>query len=130
MIRIYSIKQALSLRGTIPELAVIRSIQFQGDGYFPIDHGYIVVLESGDALTQIEEIGTDELFDDGVPVFEYVEAFVDGNQVTYEIVVQLDDSRTIAVIADQFRLDPDFKTALQNLSAPPQPLPQLERKSS
>jgi len=39
MIHIYSIQQALSLRGTVPELAVIRSIQFMGGGYDPEEHG-------------------------------------------------------------------------------------------
>jgi len=130
MIRIYSIKQALSLRGTIPELAVIRSIQFMGDGYNPIDHGHIVVLESGDDITQIEEIGADGLFIDDVPAFEYVEVFMDGENVVFEIVMALDSERTIALIAEQDYLDAHLRATLQTLSAPPQPMPQLERKSS
>ncbi len=52
MIRISSIQQALSLRGTIPELAVIRSIQFMGDGYSPEEHGHIIVIQEGDDLSQ------------------------------------------------------------------------------
>lgn len=129
MIRIYSIKQALSLRGTIPELAIIRSIQFQGDGYNPIDHGHIIVLEPGDDPTHIEELPNGLLVDD-LPVFEYVEAFLDGNQVTLEIVIQLDDARTLAIIADPNNLPPELGQTLQHLSPPPQPLPTLERKTS
>jgi hypothetical protein len=41
MIRLTSIQQALSLRGTIPELAIIRAIQFMGDGYIPEEDGSI-----------------------------------------------------------------------------------------
>lgn len=132
MIRLTSAAQALALRGTIPELAVVRMHQFEGmDGFYdPEEHGHIIVLEQGDDLTQIEEIGADGLFIDDVPVFEYVEVFMDGNQITFELVFQLDDTRTIAAIVDQANLDPDLKTALQTLSAPPQPLPQLERKTS
>jgi hypothetical protein len=48
MIRLISIQQTLSLRGRIPELAVIRSAQFMVDGYRPEEHGYIVVMQEGD----------------------------------------------------------------------------------
>lgn len=126
MIRIYSIKQALSLRGTIPELAIIRSVQFQGDGYCPLEDGHIIVLEEGDDPTHIEEIGPNGLFDDDAPAFEIVEAFVDGEQVTFEIVFHVDDSRTVAVIVDRDRLDTNLRLLLQNLSPTPQPLPDLK----
>jgi hypothetical protein len=121
MIRLTSIQQALSLRGTIPELAVIRSMQFMSDGY-STDDGWIVVLEQGDDINQIKEVGPNGLFDDDVPIFEYVEAFVDGDQVTFELVYQLDDSRTVAVIADAICLDDDLRSTLLELS-PPQLLP-------
>jgi len=39
MLRLTSLQQALSLRGTIPELASIRSTQFMGDGYSTDDGG-------------------------------------------------------------------------------------------
>ena len=130
MIRIYSIQQAMFLRGTIPELAIIRSIQFQGDGYAPLDHGHFLVLEPGDDPACIEEIEPHGLFVDDLPVFEYVEIFVAGGQVTFEIVVQLDDERTLAIIADEKTLSPHLRQSLQELSPPPQPLPSLERKSS
>lgn len=84
MIRLTSIQQVLSLRGTIPELAIIHSLQFMGDGYNPEKHGHIIVVQEGDDITQIKEIGNDGLFDDDVPNFEYVEAFLDGEQVTFE----------------------------------------------
>jgi hypothetical protein len=122
MIRIYSKDQALSLRGTIPELAIIRSLQFMGDGYNPEEHGHIIVIQEGDDITQIKEVGEDGLFVDDVPTFEYVEAFVDGDKVTFELVYQLDDSRTVAVIADAVCLDDDLRSTLLELS-PPQLLP-------
>ncbi len=50
MIRLISIQQALSLRGRIHELAVIRSVQFMIDGYRPEEHGYIVVMREGDYI--------------------------------------------------------------------------------
>jgi hypothetical protein len=122
MVRLTSIQQALSLRGTIPELAIIRAMQFMGDGYDPEQHGHIIVIQEGDDITQIKEVGEDGLFDDDVPTFEYVEAFVDGDQVTFELVYQLDDSRTVAVIADADCLDDDLRNMLLELS-PPQLLP-------
>ena len=103
MIRITSIQQALNLRGIIPELALIRSLQSMGDGYSPEEHGHIIVVQEGNdttqiKITQIKEIGDDGLFIDDIPTFEYVEAFTDGDQVTFELVFQLDDSRTVEVI--------------------------------
>ena len=132
MIRITSIQQALSLKGTIPELAVIRSLQFMGDGYSPEEHGHIIVIQEGDDITQnelthIKEIGDDGLFIDDIPTFEIVEAFVDGDQVTFELVYQLDDSRTVAVIIpDEPWLDADLRKALLTASTPPTSLPQLK----
>ena len=45
MTHITSIQQALSLRGTIPELAIIRWLQFMGNGYSPEEHRHIVVMQ-------------------------------------------------------------------------------------
>jgi len=56
MIRILSIEQALSLRGIIPELAIIRSLQFQGTGYSPEEHGYIIVIQKDDDFSELTEI--------------------------------------------------------------------------
>lgn len=99
MIRLFSIEQALSLRGTIPELAVTRALQFMGNGYSPQEHGHIVVIEEGDAISQVTEIGPDGLFDeDGLPTYEFIEAFPENGHAVYEVVFQIDDSRTVAVI--------------------------------
>ena len=131
MIRLTSIQQALSLRGTIPELAVIRALQFMSDGYSKND-GWIVVMQEGDditqnKLTQIKEIGDDGLFTDDVPNFEYVEAFLDGDQVTFELVYQLDDSRTVAVIIpDEPWLDPSLRNILREAAGALLPLPQIK----
>jgi hypothetical protein len=130
MIRLTSAAQALALRGTIPELAVVRMHQFEGmDGFYdPEEHGHIIVLEQGDDLTQIEEIGADGLFIDDVPVFEYVEVFMDGENVVFEIVMALDSERTIALIAEQDYLDAHLRATFLRLLTP-QPLPALDRRA-
>ncbi|MBE0575237.1 MAG: hypothetical protein IH613_04985 [Desulfuromonadales bacterium] len=128
MIRITSIQQALELRGTIPELAIIRSVQFMGDGYSPEEHGHILVIQEGDDITQIKEIGG--IFDDdNLPAFEIIASFVDGESVVFEILFALDSDRTIAVIAEQSCLDDDLMAILQKHSGPPQPLPTLNRRA-
>ena len=127
MISIYSIQQALCLKGTIPELAVIRSLQFMGDGYSPEEHGHIIVVQEGDDITKTKEIGDDGLFIDDIPTFEFVEAFADGDQVTFELVYQLDDARTVAVIIpDAPWLDSELRRVLLSASPPPTSLPQLK----
>ena len=78
MIKLTSIEQALSLRGIIPELAVIRAIQFMGNGYIPEEHGHIIVIQEGDDISQATEIGPNGLCDEyELPTYEFVEAFVD-----------------------------------------------------
>ena len=131
MIRITSIQQALSLRGTVPELAVIRSLQFMGDGYDPEEHGHIVVLEEGDDISQVTEVGPNGLCDEyELPTYEFVEAFIEGEQVIYEAVYQIDNSRTVAaIIPDGTWLDSSLRTILRHASATPQPLPQFERRT-
>ena len=57
MIRLYSPEQALALRGTIPELTITRSLQFQSDGYDHEEHGHIIVIQEGDELSRVPEIG-------------------------------------------------------------------------
>ncbi len=99
MIRLLSTDQALALRGTIPELAILRSIQFQGEGYSPEEHGHIIVLEAGDYPAAIPEIGPEGLYDsDGLPCFEFVEAFIEDDRLIFEVVIVIDNEKTIAVI--------------------------------
>lgn len=120
MIRIFSIEQAISLQGNIPELAVIRSIQFMGDGYNPEEHGHIMVFQEGDTVSSIHEIG--EFID-----WEYVEAFIDRDRLVFEVVFQIDDSRTIAVIIpDEPWLDDHLRSLLKQASLTPMPLPRLK----
>ena len=127
MIRITSIKQALSLKGVIPELAIIRSLQFMGPGYQAEEHGHIIVVQEGDDITRIKEIGDDGLFIDDIPTFEFVEAFTDSDQVTFELVYQLDDSRTVAVIVpDEPWLDPSLRNILREAAGALLPLPQIK----
>ena len=118
MIRITSIAQALALRGTLPEVAVIRSQQFMGDGYLEEIHGLIVVLKNEPNLSAIREIGTDGLNDsDGLTAYEYIELFVEGEELIYEIVFQIDADKTIAVIiVDGPQLDIDFRMQLSQAS--------------
>ena len=130
MLRLRSIQDVLNHKDTIPTLAYIRGVQFLGsEGFDPEIDGWIVVLEQGDDITQIKEIGDDGLFTDDVPNFEYVEAFLDGDQVTFELVYQLDDSRTVAVIIpDEPWLDPSLRNILKKASVAPQPLTTLKKE--
>ena len=132
MIKLLSTKQSLALRGKIPELALIRSLQFQGEGYDPDIHGVILVLDPEDDLCRIPEIGPEGLLDEeGLPCFEFVEAFVENDQLIFEVVIVIDNSRTVAlIIPDDPGLDPLLRTILRHAAGPPQPLPQLERATS
>ncbi len=125
MIRIYSIQQALSLRGTIPELAIIRSLQFMGDGYSPDEHGHIIVIQANEDMLEINGIGSFPDFD-----FEYIEAFIQDDHIVFEAVFQIDNSRTIAVIIpDEPWLGEPLRTILKQASVSPQPLPTLDRRA-
>jgi hypothetical protein len=125
MIRITSIEQALALRGTISALAIIRSLQFMGDGYSPEEHGYIIVLQANEDLLEINGIGNSPDFD-----FEYIEAFIEDDHIVYEAVFQIDNSRTIAVIIpDEPWLGEPLRTTLKQASVSPQPLPTLDRRA-
>jgi hypothetical protein len=124
MIRITSIQQVLSLRGTIPELAIIRAMQFIGDGYDPEEHGHIIVIQADADFSELTEI--DSFTDD---CCEYIEAFIEDDHIIYEAVFQIDNSRTIAVIIpDEPWLGEPFRKILRQ-ARKPQPLPQLERKT-
>ncbi len=131
MIRLLSTDQALALRGTIPELAILRSLQFQGEGYDPDIHGVILVLEPGDDPASIPEIGPEGLLDeDGLPSFEFVECFVENNRFIYEIVIAISDDKAVAVICPDYPdLDPSLRTILRHAAGTPQPLPTLERNA-
>ena len=119
MIRLTSIQQALSLRGIIPELAIIRAIQFMGDGYNPEEHGYIVVVQADEDFSELTEI-------DSFDCCEYIEAFIEDDHIVYETVFQIDNSRTIAVIVpDEPWLGEPFRKILRQTRTP-QPLPTLE----
>ena len=124
MIKLTSIQQAISMKGTIPELANIRAIQFMGDGYSPDEHGHIIVIQEGDEITQIKEIGEDA---DAIFGYEFIEAFIDDGGLVFEVVFQLDDSRTVAlIIPDEPWLDPILRNHFLTASPPPMPLPQLK----
>jgi hypothetical protein len=115
MIKILSTDQALSLKGTIPELAILRSIQFQGEGYSPEEHGHIIVLEAGDDLCP------EGLYDsDGLPYFEFVEVFSEAGKEVYEVVIAIDNEKTIAVIIpDEPWLDAKLRRQLQRATQSP-----------
>ena len=131
MIRIYSIQQALSLRGTIPEIAVIRSIQLMGDGYIAEEHGNIVIIQEGDDLFEVTEVGPNGLCDKyDFPSHDFVETFIEDEQIIFEAVYQIDNSKAVAVIIpDEPWLDANLRTILKQASTPPQPLPTLNRRA-
>lgn len=113
MITLTSISQAQSLKGTIPELAIIRSLQFMGDGYMPGRDGHIIVIQQGDSLAHIF-----------VPLknAEFIEAFVEDDHIVFEAVVQIDDSMTYAyIIPDGEWLPSAIRTFLHSASPPPLP---------
>ncbi len=64
MIRIFSIDYDLCLKCTMPELVIIRSIKFMGDGDNPEEYGHIIVIEKGDDLSEAFEIGPNGLCDE------------------------------------------------------------------
>lgn len=119
MIRLKSAKQALGLRGVIPELAIVRMVQFEGkDGHYdPGIHGHILVIQEGDDITDIPEIGPDgllEVIDNEWFCYEYVEAFVENGRTVFEMVIALDNERTIAVIIpDEPWLDDRLRLVLE-----------------
>ena len=128
-IRIFSIQEAMGLKDKIPRLVLIRSLEFQGIGYNKERDGYLILLEAGDDLTQLKEIGEDGLFSDDVPNFEFVETFVDADGAFMEIVFALDSERSVGIFACKDSLDPDLFALLQKHSSPPQPMPTLERST-
>ena len=119
MLRLYSTEQALALRGTIPELTITRSLQFQSDGYDHEEHGHIIVIQEGDVINRIPEIGPEGVFDaDGFPTYEYIEAFTEDGREVYEVVFQIDDSRTVTVIIpDEPWLNPLLRSTLEHAAA-------------
>ncbi len=131
MIRLYSTSQSLARRGHIPELAILRSQQFQDAGYSPEEHRHIIVREAGDDLCPIPEIGPEGLYDlEGLPCFELAECFVEGDQLIYEVVIATDSSKTVAlVIRDDPDLDPSLHTILRHAAGAPQPLPQPDLRA-
>jgi hypothetical protein len=125
-IRILSTQQALSLRGTIPELVIHRSLQFQSKGYTS-DDGILLYVEQGDDLADIPEIGPEGFFDEnGFPTFEFVEAFSEQDRIILELVYQVSDAFTLAIFADASWFDPSMRSLLMEVSGTPQPLPQLK----
>ena len=127
MIRIYSAKQALSLRDTIPELAVIRSLQFMGDGYIPEEDGSIYVFERGDKIPDIVPEG---LFDENGQTYESIEAYWDNKQISFEIFFLISNSSVkVAIVPDEPWLDTNLRATLLKHSTPPQPLPTLKRRA-
>lgn len=130
MIRLTSARQALKLRGSIPELAVLRMVQFEGkDGrYNPKVHGYIMVIQERDDISKIPEIGPDGLFeiiDSERSSFDYVEAFDENGRTIFEMVIHLDNDRTLAIIIpDGSWLDQRLRSVLAsetNRHFPPLP---------
>ncbi|APG24244.1 hypothetical protein [Syntrophotalea acetylenica] len=120
MIRLTSARQALNLRGTIPELAVQRMVHFEGkDGrYNPKVHGYIMVIQERDDISKIPEVGPRGLFeiiDSERGSFDYVEAFDENGRTIYEIVIPLDNDRTLALILpDGPWLDQRLRSVLES----------------
>jgi hypothetical protein len=127
MQRLKSLQDVLDHKDTINPLAYLRGIQFCGSSGYDADiDGWIVEIHGGDDLTQIKEIGVNE-YADILDHCEFVASFDDADRVVFEVVFQLDDSRTVAVIIpDEPWLDPGLRTVLIEASGSPLPLPTLE----
>jgi hypothetical protein len=62
---------------------------------------------------------------DGLPCFEFVEAFIEDELLIFEVVIVIDNSRTVAlIIPDDPGLDLSLRTILRHAAGTPQPLPQ------
>jgi hypothetical protein len=114
MIKLTSKTQAEQYRGQIPELAILRMSQLEGeDGqYDPEQHGYIAVFQEGDMITEISPQG---LYDeDGLPIFEFVETFYSNGQTVFEVVIAVNTDFVIAlIIPDEPWLDAQLRQDLQ-----------------
>jgi hypothetical protein len=103
MLRLRSAQEAKQLAGRIPALAVLRMVQLEGnDGrYDPECHGYVVVLEDGDDVSDLPEVSADGLLsvlDPEWPGYEFLEAFDEGGKTVWEMAVAVDEEKTVAVI--------------------------------
>jgi hypothetical protein len=100
MIRLKSSRQALSLKGKIPEIAIVRVAQLDGTDklYDPDVHGYLIIIEEGDDIEAIPEAGERGLLtfldEGGLSPFEYVSH----GQRIYEAVMAINNEKTIAFI--------------------------------
>ena len=120
MIRLTSAAQARTLRDRIPALAVLRMQQFEGeDGqYDPAIHGHIVVLEAEDQidrdLPEVGRFGLLDVLDSEWPGYEYVEVFVENGRRVFEMVIQIDADKAVAVIIpDEDWVDPRLRLILE-----------------
>ncbi len=104
MIRFKSTSQALSLKGKIPDIAIVRMTQLEGTDklYDPDAHGYLIIIEEGDDIEAIPEAGEGGLLtflDDEDP--EYVSHSIEDGQRIYELVMAINNEKTIAIIVSK-----------------------------
>lgn len=126
MIRLKSLQDVMDHKDTITPLGYLRGLQFCGSqGYQADIDGWIVILEAGDDITQIKEIGING-YGDLLDCYEFVETFVDDDRIFYEIAIQASNTMTFAIVGEHDHLHPDLITILQEISTPPQPMPQLK----
>lgn len=102
MIRLTSAAQARELKGQIPDLVIQRMEQFDGnDGHYdPERHGHLVFIGESEDITTLGEIsdsGLLAILDPECPGYEFLEAVQENGQTVWEMAVQIDDERTIAV---------------------------------
>jgi hypothetical protein len=127
MKRLKSLEDVLDHKDTIPSLGYIRGLQCFSNPEFKADiDGWITILEEGNSLTQITEIGVNGNADI-LDHCEFVESFVDVDRLVFEVVFQLDDARTVAVIIpDEPWLDSELRRVLLSASPPPLPMPEIK----
>lgn len=122
MIRITSAQQARSLKERIPPIVVTRMEQFEGSDhlYAPEIYGYLIWMEAGDKCTDVTDVsptGLHELMDEECPGFEHVESHPHKDRIIYEIVVLIDNTKTIAIfIEDGDWIEEHIRTVLREES--------------
>lgn len=125
MIRLKSSSQALSLRGKIPDIAIVRMTQLEGTDklYNPDAHGYLIIIEEGDNVESINEAGEQGLLtfldDEGLSPFEFVASSIENGRKVYEAVLATDNEKNIAFfIPDSVPIDDRLRQLLEAESQP------------
>ena len=119
MIRLKSTSQILTLEKRIPEIVIRRMVQLEKDCMYDAERdGFLIIVDGDDDLTDIPEAGPRGLMtfldDDGFSLFEYVGVTTEDNDRIFECVIQIDDSKAIAIfVPESIELDSRLRHLLE-----------------